>query len=762
LKDGLIYSHPNKTLDKHLFTTLKIAEQIAQDSGRKLDVSEKKAIILHDIAKAHPAFQKRLLTGQGKFGHSEPSAAMVLCLTADLLCAEAVHQHHSRLRNIKTEVWKFWNNWEWDDKRKRLFKNISWWPEADNIADYLQLKMNSWFELLPDEEEWEQILTEVVDSIAFDSNEDLSREWVKQCSFYSILVTADRLEAAIGQAPIPEKPQANYARVQAYLREKQDNQLAWWREEIRNTVINYSRKVFLNKPGIYTLTLPTGAGKTIIGLQVASEFAVRNNSCRIIYVLPYVSLVEQNADIARIFFDNVREDHHLAYGDADSNTEEGKKDNHQLEEFISFFRYWQEPVIVTTLAKLWEVMYSPRANDAMSFHSLYNSVVILDEPQSIPVDCWLGFGKTMEIMTEKLNTTFILMTATQPEIAQGIELAPEPVRFPAIRHSFYWLGDKLSIENLAGFMIEQGAAVSSSLFVLNTRKSALIMWSELLKYGLTPFFLSRWMTPIDRANTLDKVNCLEKNNQWRCLVSTQVIEAGIDLDFELVFRDLGPLDSIIQVAGRCNRHGSKQMGRVFIAELASHGKSFAAQVYDSVLLQQTRLIFKDNDQFDESLTPSLIESYYKAIHGLINDSPLWNNIEGGCWGDYVSLFKNNYDQDEAMVIIDYYGDIDKKIELLQESINPNEDKFEVLKRRRQLFLEMSSSSISVPKKYLNEWSDKLSGMILDDEPQILEQVGDGLWIIKQAGIGRIYRTDIGFVPLEMEDRLNGNIECTKI
>ena len=751
MKDGAIWSHPNKPLEHHLLGTLKIAEEIAFECGVKIDDKQTKALVLHDLAKAHPAFQKKLKYGRGRFGHAEPSSGLVLKLTRDLLYTEAVRRHHSALQSIPSDVWKFWNNWEWNENKKHLFTSLPWWPGADSVAETLEVDIKSWSELLPTEEEWEDLLSEVVDAYGSNQTLALDTDWLRLRMFFSLLVAADRLEAAVGGKMSLKKPAPDHLRFQRHLQELTSGSLAGWRDGVRKEVLEYSRKV-LDKPSLYTITLPTGAGKTIIGLQVAIEAAQRFNANRIIYVLPYVSLVEQNAGMASIMFDEVREDHHLAYGKT-TDLEDGNDDNEKkFDEFMGFFRYWQEPVIVTTLAKLWEVLYSPRANDAKSFHALCNAIILLDEPQAIPVDCWTGLGHTLEILCRQLNTTFILMTATQPQIFKGQELVPRPISFPSIRHRLHWIGRKMSIEETAGFMVEQGALKHSTLFVLNTRKTALLMWAEMRKHGLEPFFLSRWMTPIDRSRVLQEIKEKEQKKELRCLISTQVIEAGIDLDFELVFRDLGPLDSIIQVAGRCNRHCDIELGKVFIAELGEEGKSFASQVYDSVLLQQTRQILTKAGEFDESSFSGVVANYYTGLQGAINSSDLWENILHGRWGEYVSLF-DNYDQGEAMLVIDYDGDIKEIMEQIQNPFAEGQDKMLAIKRRREIFQRLSQQSIPVPIKYLNEWYERCGSMIIDDEEQIFEQINSNMWVVYKKGLETIYRPDLGFVPAQIANLL---------
>jgi len=538
-------------------------------------------------------------------------------------------------------------------------------------------------------------------------------------------------------------------RVDSYTNTLQKRPLSEWRQEVRRRVVAHSRLV-LEKPGVYTLTLPTGTGKTLVGLQVAMEAAQRFNSSGIIYVLPFVSLVEQNAGVARQFFDEVREDHHLSYnaGDGEETT--------PRERFLEFFRYWQEPVIVTTMAKFWEVLYSPRANNTMSFHRLSHAVIILDEPQAIPTRCWEGFGKTLEVLARKLGTTFILMTATQPEIATGVELVPEPICFPGIRHEFRWIKQQMTIETAAEFLEEQGVLIRDSLLVLNTRKSALLMWKEMKQRGLDPYFMSRWVTPIDRSIIMQQIKDKEIQKEQRCLVSTQVIEAGIDIDFDLVFRDLGPLDSIIQVAGRCNRNFQHELGTVLIAELKDEKRSYATYVYDSVLLNQTRNLLNKNANFNEAACPEIISSYYRNVRGAINNSELWDNIIGGRWGEYIPLFEQ-WDNDEGMLVVDYDGTSCQDLVTLQElgnrEMDKEADKMELLRRRREIFRKLSHRAIPVPVKYLEEWYHHTGSMIIGFEENIISNDYPGIWVVRDAGIGRIYRRDIGFVPMEIAQLL---------
>ena len=315
--------------------------------------------MLHDIAKSHPDFRRKLETGRGRFGHAEPSSALVFNCTRDLLCAEAVRQHHTRLRNLG-DVEKYWGN-DWDyEETKRVIKELKWWPGAQEVMNSVSKdKITSWKGLLGSEGDWEEIIDHV-DYYQVERGEFLTDDWLKLRLLYSLLVTADRYEAAVGNNINFLPLLLERAALNSYRKGLSDKPLAGWRSKVREKVIaNIDEQIL--QPGVYTLTLPTGAGKTLIGLELAMRIAERFRSSGIIYVLPFISLVEQNADVARTIFPEgcpVLEDHYLSNFKIENMKNKGNSDQlDQLQRFISFFRYWQSPVVVTTLAKMWDVLF---------------------------------------------------------------------------------------------------------------------------------------------------------------------------------------------------------------------------------------------------------------------------------------------------------------------------------------------------------------------------------------------------------------------
>jgi CRISPR-associated endonuclease/helicase Cas3 len=745
LPSGEVYSHEGKRLERHLLQTARLAGKIACQFELALSEQDVAGLLLHDLAKAHPLFQRHLLEHKGKFGHAEPSAVFVLAVTRDILCAEAVRRHHGHLENLE-DVRRFWSCWEYDDNVSRILKKIPVWRGAEMVQQQLGISVQNWCDLLPGCQNWDDL---IFDRVELYPPDDLPKPdiWLKLRLLYSLLATADRYDAAV-DAEIDYQPLTiDPGCVDTYASSLRDRPLADWRQQVRTEVAHHVLHV-LDKPGIYTLTLPTGAGKTLIGLETAIRSAGKLGATGIIYTLPYVSLVEQNAAVAKQLLAEtmpVREDHYLS--DITRDHDDGSEITPR-ERFLEFFRYWQEPAVITTMAKLWEVLYSPKANDSMSLHRLSRAIVLLDEPQTIPAKFWDGLGKTMQLLVDRLQTTFILMTATQPEIARGVELTPRSYSFPRVRHRFEWHAKKRTLPEQVEELMQRGLAVKSSLMVVNTKKEALLAYHELMSRDIRPYFLSGWVTPVDRREILSLLAQDEKDDRQRWLVATQVIEAGIDLDFPLVFRDLGPFDSIIQVAGRCNRHGKHDLGEVLITELMDdRGKSYAGYVYDSQLLVATRLILRP--AFDECDCPELVRAYYRKVREITAADELWDDICAGRWGEHHDLIKDE-ERGSALLVVDY-AEAGADLEILDAKSDPA-DRFKLVEQKRMAFKRMGQHSVSVPAKALEEWSLRTGGMIFDSGgDDSLREASPGLWLVKGDGLGKIYSHQIGFIPPELAD-----------
>lgn len=765
-------SHPGKILENHLINTKNIAVLLAGHYGLTVNEMEQAALLMHDLGKAHPAFQKRLcrvcLLGntcpevcrksspeQIYTGHAGSSATLAMAKTNNFILAEAVRRHHGSLQDLD-EIKSYWINGDYTERIKEL-EAIYTWPGIALMGLWDEIPAN-WVKGFPDEEDWDNLCFDQLEIMLPVKNpQSMSLLWLELRKIYSLLVAADRWDAAVGTTwqgntwqPQPHK--IDLFRQQKSLESAQmgRSELALWRSQLYQNVMNNSDQI-MQTPGLYTLTLPTGAGKTLIGLSLASLAAERFNATGTIYVLPFISLVDQNAGVTRQLFDNIQEDHHLAY--QNENQYDELNPDQQRNEFLSFFRYWDEPVVVTTLSKLWEVLYSPRANDTMNFHRLSKAVVVLDEPQTIPVKYWDGIGKTLELISKQWGATFILMTATQPAIIKGKELAPESVVFPKERHQIIWQKSPLQIEELPSFMDGKGWAEKDCLVILNTRESALRTYLAAAERGLPALLLSRWLTPDDRRLILDQLIEMERKGQQRCLISTQVVEAGIDLDFTMVIRDLAPYDSIVQAAGRCNRHAQRELpGELLVVELINEkNRSLASYVYDKTLLNQTRSLLDEYEILTEFEITESVSEYYKQLRNSVAQGEIWPDIIHGRWGTFRPLYDEQ--MPEASLLIDKDGSM---AELLEElySLPPG---YENLTRRRTINRKLGQHTINVGIKHLQEWYERVSGFMITDENSVLEEITTAFWILHPDGIGQIYSPVTGFIPVEYSEQYQNSI-----
>ncbi|MDR0765050.1 MAG: CRISPR-associated helicase Cas3' [Synergistaceae bacterium] len=732
--NGDLKSHKEKKLSDHLLKSDLFAQDLLRFHGlTELEDPVLMAACTHDLGKAHPDFQKRLEGSGKKVEHSAPSALFTLSIEENLdlfrlfLSAEAVRRHHSHISNWE-EIFAYWCDWQ---------------GRLDKIHDDMSSLLPKWPNKI-ERDRWKK-LGDILYNIDTEDRE-MHKSWFELRTILSLLVASDRMDAInvehIQFDDLPEYKKQPF---------QQRNEMDAWRTKVTDNCLQNARKIC--SPGIFTLTLPTGSGKTNIGLSVAHIIAEKLGYKTIIYALPFISIVEQNADFAKHVFGDgaVQEDHSLMLAkDEDEDIQNG---NENWRRMSRLFRYWNSPIVVTTMAQLWDTIFSPKASATMDFHRLSRAVVIMDEPQGISPHLWCGFGEALKYIHEKWRTVFILMTATQPEIANGVdrmELAPAATKFPFKRHRYKFLPGKYTVSDLPRLLREHELLSGKpGLVVMNTKRSALEAF-KLLREELKEakvYMLSRWMSPQHRRETLRCIKQHQEAGELHYLVSTQVVEAGVDLDFDWVFRDFGPLDSIIQVAGRCNRSLLRDEGLVLVAEFfnksESGAKAFAGMVYEDVVLCLTAEILNKMPSFGDDDVQNIVADYYKKLMSRLNPRKIWENIRTGQWGEYTPLFEEN--QYDVPVYVDRDKTLDELIEKLRNMDKSLENR-EVLKKLRNT---LQQYAIAVSKKYLTAWSDKIGNFVTNNSEQ-LEFSGDDYCIIRPTGIGEseehIYHTIAGFQP----------------
>ena len=345
--------------------------------------------------------------------------------------------------------------------------------------------------------------------------------------------------------------------------------------KVRKEILEQCRKAAENKPAVFSLTVPTGGGKTLSSLAFALRHAVKHEKNRIIYVIPYTSIIEQTADVFRKIpgFKNVVVEHH-------SNLAETDEDKESVRNRLAA-ENWDAPLIVTTSVQFFESLYACKTSRCRKLHNIVNSVVIFDEAQCLPPEYLRPSVFVIRELHKFYSVTPVLCTATQPVLTQTerfdfrfkegferepIEIVANPNRLAVQlkRVSVEVFSDSLNpveYDVISGSILSEGQAV---LCIVNRKDDARSL-ARLLPSEQT-FHLSTNMCGEHRARTLDTIRKRlgEKKTPF-FVVSTSLVEAGVDIDFPVVYRALAGLDSIAQAAGRCNREGGLSgLGRTVV------------------------------------------------------------------------------------------------------------------------------------------------------------------------------------------------------
>ena len=345
------------------------------------------------------------------------------------------------------------------------------------------------------------------------------------------------------------------------------------RKTVNQTPVNRQREIVLqncisaatSEPGLFSLTVPTGGGKTLSSLAFALEHArfSQFSKRRIIYVIPFTTIIEQNAAVFREFLgEDAILEHHCNFipDEADWKTRLALEN-------------WEAPIIVTTNVQFFDSFFSRKPSGCRKLHNVANSIVIFDEVQTIPVEKIKPCLEVLRELTLNYGVSAVLCTATQPalgcseEFPSGLKNIREitgnvPDIFHALRRTRETFIGDITQEELA----ERLSNHLQALCIVNTRKQALEIFN-LLPKSESNFHLSALMYPAHRTRILHEIRNRLKNKQPCRVISTQLIEAGVDIDFPVVYRAIAGMDAIAQAAGRCNREGNIEQGDVYIFKL---------------------------------------------------------------------------------------------------------------------------------------------------------------------------------------------------
>jgi CRISPR-associated endonuclease/helicase Cas3 len=392
------------------------------------------------------------------------------------------------------------------------------------------------------------------------------------------------------------------------------------------------------RPGLYSLTVPTGGGKTLSGLAFALAHAKANDLRRIVYVVPYLSILDQNAKVIRealgvAFNDLTIFEHHSLADPGKASISGNDTEETATEDAARRAENWDAPVVITTNVMFFESLFSNQPRRCRKLHNIARSVVFLDECQNIPPALLAPTVAMLKQLVEVLGCTVVLATATQPALdhrdlkenalSNVQEIIPKSLdlfgRLKRVRIEWPKLGEATDWPSLASRM----CAAAASLCIVNSRRAARELFGEIKETEPEgAYHLSTTMCPAHRKMVLEEVRRRLGGGLPCRLVSTQLIEAGVDVDLPRVFRELAPFDSIIQAAGRCNREGklTGSTGLVIVFRSAAAAEKpmryFPRDLWYRGGRDVLEIHFLENNREPEVDDPDAIREYFQRVYRL--------------------------------------------------------------------------------------------------------------------------------------------------
>jgi len=451
------------------------------------------------------------------------------------------------------------------------------------------------------------------------------------------------------------------------------------RNDLYNSVKNNLKNVDLKKH-YFTITSPTGTGKTISGLYAALSirnkiYANSKNLYRIIYTLPFTTIVDQNYNFTRKIletnadFNNnderyILKHHHLS-------VLAGKIGDRELpaDEALMLTEDWDSEIIFTTFAQLFSSLAGFKNKSLKKYFRIANSIIILDEIQAIDIDKWENIRFLLNFYAKKFNIYFILMSATQPElIKNSVELAGDfKKRFEILdRVTMHIDMERLTPEGIIDKYINCNG--TSNLFVFNTIKTSILAYNHLkdkLNKDFKIYYLSSNIIPLEKNKILNEIKEEIKHNNKIIVVATQIFEAGIDISFNAVIRDLAPIDSLIQSSGRVNRNSLNVHGNIYIVNCSpetGYDGYYCKLIYGRIHTNTTLKILKDRKTIQEKDYLNIINQYYREIeNNSIQSSEKLDNA-------FKNLAFNNKEKDDKYYVSSFsiIDDLDKYVSVFVE------------------------------------------------------------------------------------------------
>lgn len=465
---------------------------------------------------------------------------------------------------------------------------------------------------------------------------------------FSSLIDADRTNTRLFEENVQSSPQQEN-QFQVYYQQLMEKINSFKIHPNSKNPINQLRAkmseqcdLFAEKQsGIYTLSIPTGGGKTLASLRYALKHAILHNKKRIIYIVPFTTIIEQNAkEVRKILMDDehILEHHSNVVAREEENDE--REDGYiNIQQKLKLAKdNWDSPIIFTTMVQFLNVFYAKGSRNIRRLHNLSDSILIFDEVQKVPISCVTAFNQALNFLKTYGNSSIILCTATQPaldyvekkleietesEIIENIDEVVES--FKRVEIIDKATDQSLNNEDLVDFMETKLKEANSILTILNTKLVVRNLYEKMKEkqMDIHLFHLSTGMCPAHRNQMLDEIRTLLEKGERVVCISTQLIEAGVDLSFECVIRSLAGLDSIAQAAGRCNRHGEKEKQFVYLIDHSEENLSHLAEIHEGKKISKRILIDLKKDKSNyggDILSKQAMDKFFKEYYLSFNNN----------------------------------------------------------------------------------------------------------------------------------------------
>lgn len=577
-----------QTVSEHLHGTGELAAGFAAPFGASDEA--RAAGLLHDIGKYSAAFQQRIRGSAVSVDHSTAGAQEAL-KRGDLPAALAIAGHHGGIPDCGNQ--------------------------RHDTADYTTLH-GRLRRKLPSYDKWQsEIVLPSAKSPAWAVSDSITAAFYTRM-LYSCLVDADFQDTQNfmdGQAA-PRGGGESISALLEKVRAKAADYLANPESPVafqRNAALRACMERGAQwEQGMYTLTVPTGGGKTFASLAFALEHAAAHGMSRVIYVIPYTSIIDQTAGV---FAELLGEENVLAhYSAAEYLLAESEDLTPAQYRKLLASENWDAPVVNTTAVQFFESLYSNRSSRCRKLHNIANSVIIFDEAQTLPKDYLLPCLSAIAQLVEHYHVTSVLCTATQPtlaplfaRIAPGLtqrEICPDVAgMYSALRRTEIHDLGSISTDELCSRL----QAHEQVLCVVNRRKTAQELYAALPDSG--SYCLTTLLCAADRKRQLDEIRARLHDGRPCCVVSTSLIEAGVDVDFPVAYREQCGLDSLLQTAGRCNREGRPEVGPVYRFQLDG-------QAAPQMLAQNISAMNYAARRHTDLSSPEAIKAYFNELFNL--------------------------------------------------------------------------------------------------------------------------------------------------